>query len=317
MAFGRDLNDKVAIAYAHLMDVCEPDDRIFLFGFSRGAYTARVLAGMLHAVGLLPRGNTQLIPYAMRLYGAQPRGAQTPAWELFDGFRASFARDVPGAADKRFPVHFLGLWDTVSSVGWAWEPARYPYTASNPSVVITRHAVSLDERRWFFRQNLVHAEPGQDVSEVWFPGVHSDVGGGYPEAQGGLWRVPFEWMITHAQDAGMLFDDQLLATVRDRSPAPAEPWREPQHESLEGFWWHLAEVVPKWVYNPTAGRRAPKFGLGQHRYVHAGAVLDSSILERLRNTPYNPPNLAPAFVRKVKAMKAVTGPPAYDPGNSA
>src|ERR1700737_4659173 len=63
LAFATDLDDKVCVAYAHLMDVWEPGDKVFLFGFSRGAYTARVLAAVLHALGLLPRGNAQLLPY--------------------------------------------------------------------------------------------------------------------------------------------------------------------------------------------------------------------------------------------------------------
>ena len=76
-------------------------------------------------------------------------------------------------------MHFLGLWDTVSSVGWLWDPPSYPFTANNPSVDVVWHAISVDERRWLFRQNRVHqARRTQELHELWFPGVHSDVGGG-------------------------------------------------------------------------------------------------------------------------------------------
>jgi uncharacterized protein (DUF2235 family) len=100
---------------------------------------------------------------------------------------------VSSSPDQRhFAVHFVGVWDTVSSVGWIWNPGTYPFTAGNPSVELIRHAVSVDERRGFFRENLIRREPGQDALEVWFPGVHCDVGGGYPEEESGLWRTSFE-----------------------------------------------------------------------------------------------------------------------------
>jgi uncharacterized protein (DUF2235 family) len=181
------------------MTTWEPGDSVSLFGFSRGAYTARVLAAMLHAMGLLPRGNQNLVPYLQRLFRSLPPRSQGSEedqswyWRLVNRFRVTFAREVPHDPrnQRHFPIHFLGLWDTVSSVGWLWDPRSYPFTAQNPSVGVIRHAVSLDERRAFFRQNLLSPTDGQDCKEYWFPGVHADVGGGYPPEEGGLWRLPF------------------------------------------------------------------------------------------------------------------------------
>ena len=180
LAFGAGLLAKVQEAYAFLMDNWEPGDQVFLFGFSRGAYTARVLAGLLHTLGLMPRGNDNLLPYVVRLYrgtrgaGAQRAGDSNDAayWKLCDEFRWTFARPVPGDKqdDRRFRVHFLGLWDTVSSVGWVWDPATFRFTAHNPSIAVIRHAVSVDERRWFFRQNRMGQEGDQDLQQQWFPG---------------------------------------------------------------------------------------------------------------------------------------------------
>jgi uncharacterized protein (DUF2235 family) len=192
LAFGAGLTRKVEQAYATLMATWEPGDQVFLFGFSRGAYTVRVLAAVLHVMGLLPRGNDNLVPYVVRLFGGvrkqsdpqAPHGG-TNYWRLCDEFRWSFARPVLGTGDdRRFQVHFLGVWDTVSSVGWIWDPVQYPFTARNPSIDVIRHAVAVDERRWFFRQNLMQQTGEQDFRELWFPGVHADVGGGYPEAEG-------------------------------------------------------------------------------------------------------------------------------------
>jgi len=174
----------------------------------------RVLAGLLHTLGLLPRGGSNLIPHALRLFKSIRNSNRRDAasrkrqyWELCDEFRWSFARYIPGAGDQRhFLVRFVGVWDTVSSVGWAWNPGGYPFTVHNPSVQVICHAVSLDERRTFFRQNLIVTEPPQEAREAWFPGVHCDIGGGYPEADGGLWRSPFEWMLKHATASGLLVD---------------------------------------------------------------------------------------------------------------
>jgi uncharacterized protein (DUF2235 family) len=178
LAFGTGLTWKVQEAYIYLMDFWEPGDQVFLFGFSRGAYTVRVLAGLLHTLGLLPRGNQNLVPYVVRLFNAiRKAGTHEESdrarayWELCNAFRWTFVRPVPGSSDdRRFHVHFLGVWDTVSSVGWVWDPLKFPYTAHNPSIAIIRHAVSVDERRWFFRQNLMEQRGKQDFKELWFPG---------------------------------------------------------------------------------------------------------------------------------------------------
>jgi len=102
LAFGLGLSRKVAEAYTYLIDFLEPNDRVFLFGFSRGAYTARVLAGLLHQLGLLPRGNYNLIPYAMKYFRhitearhRQFSAVDTIKWkQLCDDFRHSLARST-------------------------------------------------------------------------------------------------------------------------------------------------------------------------------------------------------------------------------
>ena len=312
LMFATDLHDKISVAYAHLMQYWEPGDQVFIFGFSRGAYTARVLAALLHAVGLMPRGNSQLLPYALRLFASLRQDSPREYWAVINSFRNAFARAMPGQEGSHFRVHFVGLWDTVSSIGWVWDPPTYPYTAKLPNVAIVRHAVSLDERRWFFRQNRVATEPGRDVQEVWFAGVHSDVGGGYPESLSGLWRVTFEWMLQEAIAAGLLIDEERLERVRSRSPVPTLPWAEPQQESLEKWWW-LAEVVPKQVYTAATKRKRPALGLAGHRVLRAGDLIDSSALRRIRASEYAPESLSPHFIQKVKAMASIPTTLEYSP----
>jgi uncharacterized protein (DUF2235 family) len=306
LAFGAGLRENVEEAYRYLMDNWEPGDRVFVFGFSRGAYTARVLTGLLHLLGLLPRGNQNLVPYVMELFRAIRRDKGTGRsryWKLCDEFRWTFARPAFEGDDRRhFRVHFVGVWDTVSSVGWVRDPTNYQFTRRNPSIGRARHALAVDERRWFFRQNQM--EPGfegQDVQEMWFAGVHSDVGGGYPEVDGGLWRPAFEWMLEEAKDAGLIVDPARLHEVLSPTTAPAKPWKEPQHESLGLKWW-LAEFVPKWRWSPKERRRSWRIGAGRRRFIRKGSRIHWSALLRIRETRYSPPNLTPEFLRKVRDL---------------
>jgi uncharacterized protein (DUF2235 family) len=301
LAFGADLFEKVGHAYTFLMEHWRPGDQVFLFGFSRGSYTARALAALLHMYGLLPSGAENLQPYLLRLFKASPRklrksqAKRDEYWALCDAFRETFAQAIPGRTDRRFAIDFVGLFDTVASVGWVWDPLKLPFTFENPGIATIRHAVAIDERRSFFRQHLFGATPGQDLLEIWFAGVHADVGGGYPECEGGLWREPYHWMLQEAkQTRGLLTDPDRERRVWERNGTPTRPWTEPQHESLRRWWW-LAEVFPKIVYSSTTHTSRPRIGLGRHRRIPNGAKLHSSVAARIRDRtpPYLPPNLPP------------------------
>ena len=303
LAFGTDIDDKVAIAYSHLMDFWKPGDSVYIFGFSRGAYTARVLGGMLHTVGLLPAGNQHLLPYARRIYKSL-RSNNKGAWDLCDQFRWSFARPVADDdTDRRFPIHFIGLWDTVSSIGWIWNPKRFQFTFRNPSLKIVRHAVSLDERRTGFRENLFADVTGQDMQQRWFAGVHDDVGGGNPPSDGGIWRVTFGWILDEAKKAGFIVDDERLKLVL--ADPPAKPWAEPIHESLTGIWWLPEYLLPKKVYDAQTKTSHWELGRGRHRFVPEGSSIPWPVLQRIREMDYSPPNLSDSFRAKVKALPSI------------
>jgi uncharacterized protein (DUF2235 family) len=310
LAFGTGLTGIVCEAYEYLMNAWEPGDRVFLFGFSRGAYTARVLAAMLHAMGLLPRGNGNMVPYAMRLFqsvrgrtgdGGGDERTRFNYWKLLNQFRFTFARTGANIGDRRgFPIHFVGVWDTVSSVGWIWEPGSFPYTRTNPSIDTVRHALAIDERRWFFRQNEFSPADGQDCVQRWFAGSHGDVGGGYTDKQ--AWRCSFDWIVAEAVARGLLIDP--LACEKLKNSAPTDPSLEDIHESLTWKWWP-AEIVPKRTWNEKSKRTSFDVGLGRHRSIKPGSLIDQSALLRMRKLPYHPANLPTKFLEKVRQLEQV------------
>ncbi len=190
LAFGWGIIRNIEEAYSYLMEHYNNGDRIFIFGFSRGAYTARALAGFIHSFGLLDSGCQNLIPYAMKLYRSKPNDKKKK--RLMRRFKETYSRECR--------IHFLGLWDCVKSFGWIYNPIFLPYTTNNESVDIVRHAISIDERRAFF-QPMLWGNPkssSQDIKQVWFAGVHGDVGGGIDEDESGLAKIALEWMIEEA-----------------------------------------------------------------------------------------------------------------------
>jgi uncharacterized protein (DUF2235 family) len=327
LAFGAGLTWKIQEAYRYLMHNWEPGDQVFLFGFSRGAYAVRVLAGMLHELGLMPRGNDNMVPYMVRLFKTARKDELTGKsedksayWKLRDEFRRTFARPVNiGDDERRFPIHFVGVWDTVSSIGWAWDPPKFPFSTHNPTIDVIRHAVSVDERRWFFRQNLmeqaeqkVSGARTQDIVQLWFPGVHCDVGGGYPEESSGLWRTSFEWMLAEAQNAGLFVNQTRVADVLRRTTPSQSPWDDPAHESLTPAWWPL-EFFPKLCWQQTRQRRFPAVGLGRHRTIAAGQLLSAATIKRIRETDYAPANMTARFRADVRGLSQVPESYPYAP----
>lgn len=247
LAFGYRLQDDIADTYRFLMNHYEPGDRVYIFGFSRGAYTARVVSAMLRLYGLAARGNDALVPYAVEMLWALAKASEGAPYAAAAGLARDFKRTISSRACK---THFLGVWDTVNSVGWIGSPLTIPYGRDNPDVAIVRHAKALDERRGFFRVNWFKEDDRRDVQEVWFPGTHCDVGGGWPEAESGLSKYPLAWMAAEAIKAGLLVDPSRLDEVLGRSPgsyAPASPTAK-IHFGM-GPVWALAEFVPKKHWN--------------------------------------------------------------------
>jgi uncharacterized protein (DUF2235 family) len=289
-----------------MMNNYELGDRLFLFGFSRGAYTVRSLAALLYMYGLIRKGNEPLVPYAIRMLNAAPRQegiSSLSSDQAIESLKPKIASE-PAQARGVFALAqdfkkifsgeeckpwFVGVWDTVSSVGWIENPLRLPYTADNPDIEIGRHAIAIDERRAFFRTNLwrprkAPPESGpKDLKQVWFAGVHSDIGGGYPESESGLAKIALEWMLKEAMANGLLVDLEKRALVLGMS-GDASSYVPPDanatmHESLKGLWW-LAEILLKRHYNYAAKKWERRMNLGCQRTIPAGALIHESVYQR-------------------------------------
>jgi uncharacterized protein (DUF2235 family) len=261
LAFAYGITKNIEDAYEYLMDKYHPGDRVFLFGFSRGAFTVRALAGMLHSCGLLEKGSNNLIPYATKMYRNGER-------ETAEGFKRTFSRQCK--------PHFVGVWDTVKSVGLL-VPRRFPNARLNPDVQYGRHAVSIDEKRSKFRPNLWDepAAAGQSIKQVWFAGVHSDVGGSYPES--GLSDIALQWMLDEAVECGLLLDAEARAGIR---PDPTGTL----HNSLLPVWWLLG-----W----------------RRRRIPNGSRVHQSVLERQQaRDDYRPANLRTPDALHIEAWKS-------------
>ncbi|KAG6916803.1 hypothetical protein DXG01_005268 [Tephrocybe rancida] len=274
--------------YEFLMQNYKAGDRICIFGFSRGAYTARGLAGMIHKVGLLPACNHQQVPFAYKMFSR----VDEIGWQQSNAFKKAFSVDVP--------IEFIGVWDTVNSVGLI--PRRLPFTTSNTIVRTFRHAVALDEHRAKFKANLwnrpnpdeaslgvegqkpdvpkerepnsvppEHARLGKnatlrkmekkysessqhptDIEEVWFAGCHTDVGGGSVDngTPNTLARISLRWMIRECfkADTGIMFISESLKPV-GLDPASLYPYVQQRPPPLLSSGAHI-QSIPKVVPKP-------------------------------------------------------------------
>lgn len=229
-AFGLGLFGNVAKAYRFLALNFEPGDEIYVFGFSRGAYTARSLVGMIGRVGLLTSDAliADKLPEAVDRYRA--RRGKGRAW---GSSNAEFIRDNCHSPD----IAFLGVFDTVGALGVPGPLGRrhrFHNVSLSESVLCARHALAIDERRIKFEPSLWEkdASLGMDqatrVKQVWFEGAHSDAGGGYRET--GLSDTALKWMADEATATGLSFRrERLDAYVRSGSSAV-------RHDSMTLAW---------------------------------------------------------------------------------
>ncbi|MGD9727964.1 MAG: DUF2235 domain-containing protein [Nitrospiraceae bacterium] len=209
LADGGGIYENIGQAYQFLVEHYEPGDRLFFFGFSRGAFAARCVAGMVNLFGIVRPGTEAMIPTLTRIYfeptHVQGRTGKTRN-QYGDDIREVFALD---GRDAR--IYFLGVWDTVSTVGGlSKQGITSSATVTGKRYDHVRHAVSLQEYRHtyiprLFEDKDVYFDQGdKSLKQVWFAGVHSDVGGSYQ--QHGLSDCSLKWMVEEAMAKGLRCD---------------------------------------------------------------------------------------------------------------
>ena len=219
--FGIGLSENVKQAYEALGKTFEAGDRIFLFGFSRGAYTARSLAGLIGLCGI-PDGRkkdnvTEIAEKAFRVYRSSTGTCERAKRA---GQHIECYSHTDGNGRPLNNIHFIGVWDTVGALGIpfglfrAYNRHRFRFhdTALGDHIERAYHALAIDERRGPFEPTLWQngkAAAKQVVEQVWFPGVHTNIGGGYIDH--GLSDRAFLWMCLKARDAGLGFKTDYMS----------------------------------------------------------------------------------------------------------
>ncbi|EDR04371.1 uncharacterized protein LACBIDRAFT_304576 [Laccaria bicolor S238N-H82] len=286
LAVARHFKRTILGAYRWLSDNYEPGDCIFLFGFSRGAFQVRVLSAMIDKVGLIHKGNEMQIPFAYEIY-VDPKSDE-PTLASAKRFKEIFSY-------KDVRVHFVGAWDTVSSIGIARDKMLPRTIDGMKHVCFFRHALALDEKRVRFLPeyaygglatkpddknptSVKHGALVKQTMEVWFPGAHSDIGRHGPALR---------WMTFQAGALGLRtkpFGRELNEQIN-------------VEKSLQGLWWPL-EILPlrrlTYTRRGDDGKKTThKPHLGSSRKIHANQKIHGSLLLAGNLTPGYTPQARP------------------------
>jgi len=295
--WGKGLSRNVQDAYSWLVDNYEDGDQIYIFGFSRGAYTARSLAGLISICGLLRAGGALGIDQLYERYRHEDNrtiyklaGMHADDLSFEEGWMLKYSRPVP--------VEMVGVWDTVGAVGVpafsiegiSTSTLKFHHTGLRQPIKAGFHALAIDEHRpkflptiWTVRTphnaDPAPMRPVESVEQRWFVGAHANVGGGcYND---GLAQLPLKWMMRKAAERGLGFKHQLQTDGSEH--------RGPISDSYKEF----LKGVYSWVfdrsYRPIGA--APH---SDHRGLHTNVneTIDGSVFQRWRDdASYRPPNL--------------------------
>ncbi len=299
--FGVGLSNNVLSAYRFIVNNYEEGDSLYLFGFSRGAYTARVLGSLIGCIGLLDKNDLEFIPAVYAYYRTVP-----------DKRNQSKHGPLIARLDRKpAKIKFIGVWDTVGALGiptpmLGWISRKlwvgFHNTALGSYVENAFQALAIDERRgpftpdlWSQVENAPEISPLKpdgckpNVIQVWFAGAHSNVGGGYPDQ--GLSDTAFEWMLGRARECGLEFNQKFLANKDHFHPNSAGKLTD----SLSLFY-KLMRFVRVPVYNRPVGPNQldkTKTCPGLNEMLHESVIArmeDSNVIARMQkdDVPYNP-----------------------------
>lgn len=274
---GEGIDKKIKDVYTFLILNYEQEDDIYLFGFSRGAYTARSLAGFIRNCGILKPEFLHLLDKAYSLYRDR-NDYTTPDSDMMVSFRRNYC------FENVTRIKFIGVWDTVGSLGipfpWfnLYNKERYKFhdVTLSSTIDYAYHALAVDERRKLFKPTLWQASTNQQhgatiaLEQRWFAGVHCNVGGGYEER--GLSNQTLLWMAEKAEMTGLFLDPDKLKEYIPNSMGVLR-------NSFTFPFWFLGEI---W-------RDIDKLE-------HSNQFIDETVYERMRNDPsYRPKNIPPGI----------------------
>lgn len=279
-AFGVGLSTNIQEGYRFLAKIYEAGDEIYALGFSRGAYTARSLVGLIRNSGLVTPDNLNKVSEAYQLYRTRDEHA--------DGASAVFFRDNFARVVK---IKCIGVWDTVGALGipiesFEWfNKSYYEFHDTELSSIVENafHALAVDEWRESFAPTLWNptVQPHQHMEQVWFAGAHANVGGGYSQEQ--LSDIALAWMQARTASCGLAIDEKKIPRITAANSAGR------LHNSFDEF--------IRGFYKLTHARYFR--GIGQTAF--GNEQVHPSVLERLNSdSAYRPKNKVGANVTGVR-----------------
>lgn len=302
--FGQGLDENIRLAYEWLVENYNPGDEIFIFGFSRGAYTARSLAGLVAIEGILQPGS----PIGIAELFERHKAGGLSIWRLEEVLNEGIPYDFT-LQDKWLlkysrpaKVNVVGVWDTVGSLGWekgnipgvSRSTFAYLQTGLRIHILNAYHALAIDEHRQDFSPTLwdvrhptpAKPRPLSSVEQRWFVGAHANVGGGYPTDL--LAQAPLRWMMQKAEMHGLTF----RADVELDGDILAAPIADSHSEFAYGLYAVFSSKL-----NRVMGRE-PKLR-ARGTYINVNETIDATVFERWRaDSNYRPANLIEWAERK-------------------
>jgi uncharacterized protein (DUF2235 family) len=277
MITGMGFSKNILDCYHFIFENFEAEDKIYLFGFSRGAATVRSLSGFIHLFGILPKSRPDLIKKAFKIYRiADKHKRETKADEFIEKHHTMWCK-----------IEFLGVFDTVAALGLPLKslsiildlffPHKFHSFDLSESVVYARQALSIDDERKTFHPvlwNPVKNDTEQKMKQVWFCGVHTDVGGGYKEED--LSNISLKWMIHEATGKGLVIYEKSSAFKKLLTAKP----------DINGIMHNEQKSFP--------GKLLKRMKRTWNKATHGEPCIHESVFNRTRNSdnletpPYSP-----------------------------
>ncbi len=303
--FGIGINEEVMDAYQWLIEHYEPNAQLFIFGFSRGAFTARSLAGFISKCGLLKPGS----PVSMKQLFERYRKGTAPTVRALDKVESGLPLEDQWIREysRPIPIWFQGVWDTVGALGVplpcipnvSREDFAFLETDLRINDTHAYHALAIDEHRKAFAPTLwVKSTPKQGdtppardldhVEQRWFVGAHANVGGGYENDL--LAQIPLQWLMNKAIAHGLEFNDNVVIDGNENTC--------PIHDSLAEMAHGIYEVLTlgRHYYRPIG---AEPVDTGEAVETTINETIDATVFDRWRaDETYRPPNLSDWATRR-------------------